>query len=174
MGPTMDKIKDPFIVSNFYSKEDYEGIFSTALSFKKHEWDYDEKLARYVLRNRWTDKLGIAEINRARDFFESDTLLFSYSLIAIYNNPRSNLGMHKDDNACTYTIDVCLKAKDPWPLIIEGKEYTAKENEAICFYGNDQSHGRPDFTQDNSVMVMFLHYVEPDHWWFEKSNKECA
>jgi hypothetical protein len=174
MEPSMDQTKNAFVIKDFYSPKEYESVMNTAFSFPKSEWEFQEGMDRYVLRNRWTDKLGIYEIDRARNIFNSESLLLSYSLIAIYNNPTSNLQMHKDDNACTYTIDVCIKCKDPWPLIIEGEEYIAGNNDAVCFYGNDQIHGRPPFKEGNSVMVMFLHYVERDHWWFEPSNKECV
>lgn len=169
----MVNIKEPFVLKNFYSEEDHAKVLNTALSHQKSEWEYQDYLGRYILRNRWTDRLGVLETDRAREIFDSSGLLFSYSLIAIYNQPTSKLNLHKDDNACTYTIDVAIKSNEPWPLIIEDKEYIANDNEAICFYGNAQLHGRPPFKKGNSVMVMFLHYVEKNHWWFEKSNKEC-
>lgn len=106
----------------------------------------------------------------AREVFDSPELDASYSMFAEYrkvNDTIPNLPKHKDDNACTYTIDVCLYYDTNWAIWIEGKEYYLEPNQAIVIYGEEQEHWRNEFPDpdNNRVGMMFNHYVEPDHWW---------
>jgi hypothetical protein len=105
----------------------------------------------------------------AKNFFNSNTLVPSYTLFTEYSDTNINLHKHKDANACTYTIDLVLYQNKPWGLWIDGVEYLANENEAIFFWGEDQLHWRETIENNNNIVgVIFFHYVEPDHWLFTK------
>lgn len=106
----------------------------------------------------------------AREIFKSETLLPSYSIFAHYQGKEAKLQKHKDNNACTYTIDLCLYQEVPWGLWVEGHEYMLEPNEALCFYGEDQEHWREQFPdpENNKVGQIFFHFVEPDHWFFNE------
>lgn len=104
-------------------------------------------------------------ITAARQLFDSETLVPSYAFFAYYKR-GATLPVHKDTNACTYTLDVCLQQNMPWDLIVEGTPYTLSPNEALAYYGEDQEHGRPKFpSSDGEVAMAFFHFVEPDHWY---------
>ena len=109
-------------------------------------------------------------VDLAQNIFKSTTLKGSYSLAAVYKNDHNtipNLPHHKDNNACTYTIDVCLFQEEPWSIWVESKEYFLKPNQAIIIYGEEEEHWREQFPnpETNIVGMLFNHYVEPDHWW---------
>lgn len=106
----------------------------------------------------------------ARQLFESDYLLPTYTLFSHYEGPNARLHKHKDDNACTYTIDMCLYQNHSWDLYVEGNPYTLTPNQALAYYGNDQEHWREEFTEPetNHVAMIFFHFAEPNHWFFTK------
>lgn len=106
----------------------------------------------------------------ARQVFESETLLPTYTQFVHYEGEHAKLPKHKDNNACTYTIDLCLYQETPWGLVIENEEFILEPNEAMCFYGEEQEHWRNDFPdfEDNQVGQVFFHYAEPDHWFFNE------
>lgn len=97
----------------------------------------------------------------------SPTAIPSYSLYVTYRGFRANLPYHVDDNACTYTIDLCLSQGTPWPIVIEGSPFILGENQAVCYYGEDQYHGREQFPDpsSNEVEMIFYHFIEPNHWY---------
>lgn len=106
---------------------------------------------------------------KVREYFNSKTLVPSYSLFAEYSDETIGLHKHKDLNACTYTLDLVLYQGDPWALYIDGKAYTAKPNEAILFMGEELEHWRETlYNNTGKIGVVFFHYVEPDHWYFTK------
>ena len=107
-------------------------------------------------------------LERARQLFDSSTLLPSYSLFADYSHDEISLFKHRDNNACTYTIDYCVYANEPWGLWVEGQEFVSKDNNAVMFYGEDQEHWRDTRVGKNKIGMMFFHYVEPDHWYYKK------
>lgn len=101
-----------------------------------------------------------------RKIFNDETILPSYLCWARYSSIESNLPKHKDDNACTFTIDYCVRQYEPWDLYVEGVPYTLEENEALAFYGEEQEHWRGPFKPGNMVEMIFFHFVRPDHWYF--------
>ena len=156
---------NPEIIDNFLDKI----LFSNALDNYKKAEDlvFDESRKRYLANDSLAQLILINSINIARKTFKSDTLLPTYALYSKYIGPGAILEKHKDDNACTYTLDLCLRQTRPWPIWVDDKEYTLEENQALAYYGNDQEHWRNPMVWEGSVEMIFLHYAEPDHWWFQ-------
>jgi hypothetical protein len=161
----------PEVLTNVLSPEDFTNIKEYFLNHKeKNLLGFDENGRKLIgdsdpILKKYSEKL----LPLAKKFFKSDSILPSYSLFAEYSHTNINLPKHRDANACTYTIDLVLYQKSPWGLWIDGVEYFANENEAVCFWGEDQEHWRNSVDDNNNVVgVLFFHYVEPDHWWFTK------
>ena len=166
-------MKDPLLVNNVLSEEDYKKVLDTFIDPKKYE--YQEWASRYIVGQRDVPLLmELAEklIPTAREAFGSEKLLPTYILFAHYEgqDPEPSLYKHKDDNACTYTLDMCVYQNEPWDLWVEDKNYTLYPNQALAYYGNDQWHWREKFPnpETNHVAMIFFHYAEPDHWWHTK------
>lgn len=163
----IENMKEPFIISPFWSDYRYREIMNSINYLDKNKWNLDKENNRYILTDKYFDKLSIFELDRAREYFENDSLLYTYSCLSLYNQENSKLDKHYDNNACTYTIDICLYSEKPWPLFIENKEYIISANEAIFFYGEDQLHWRSEFLPGNKVLMMFIHFADRNHWFFQ-------
>lgn len=166
-------MKDPLVVNDLLSPEDYAKLL-TYLD-KPKNFGFDPGFSRYSIGD--SELLILAELadkltETAREAFDSKTLLPTYTLFAHYEgqNPSPSLYKHKDDNACTYTLDMCVYQKDPWDLWVEDKNYCLYPNQALAYYGNDQMHWREEFPnpESNYVAMIFFHFAELDHWWFKK------
>jgi len=63
------------------------------------------------------------------------------------------------------TIDIQLNHDEEWPIVVEGKEYTLKYNEALIFLGTQQMHWRTDKTLKDEteidMLIANVHYL-PD------------
>ncbi|MEK9691907.1 MAG: hypothetical protein VW235_03155 [Rhodospirillaceae bacterium] len=142
--------------------------------YRQHKrFPYSDEFGRYGAINHDWKTLNVYTdwlLPAAREIFKSETLLPSYSMFVHYEGEKANLMKHKDNNACTYTMDLCLYQKTPWGLIVEGEEFMMEPNEALCFYGEDQEHWRNEFPDPdvNEVGQVFFHFVEPDHWFFHE------
>jgi hypothetical protein len=166
-------MKEPMLINNVLSPEDYTKLFNSVSNPKSFE--YQAGFSRYVIANNGLPVLQeFAEklIPTARETFGSETLLPTYTLFAHYEgqDPAPSLYKHKDDNACTYTIDMCVYQNEPWDLWVEDKNYTLYRNQALAYYGNEQMHWREEFPnpKTNHVAMVFFHFAEPDHWYFTK------
>lgn len=167
------KVKDPFIIKDILSDVDLKSIQKHAMNLWVHNPAYEPGFGRHQY-------FGNEEVNRihnlltdvARKYFESNTLMPSWALMSIYEGDQAKLHKHKDDNACTYHIDLCVFQKNPWDLWVEvngeSKPYTLEENDALFMYGNDQLHWREKFPnpKTNLVCNAFFFFCEPDHWYF--------
>jgi hypothetical protein len=163
----------PKIINNLFNNKEYLMLKNSFLNYKTFE--FQQGFSRYVAADNSLKILSeYAEkvVPVARDAFSSNSLLPTYTLFAHYegSNPPPSLYKHKDDNACTYTVDMCLYQKEPWDLFVDGVSYTLNENQALAYYGNDQLHWREGFPNPgkNHVAMIFFHFAEPDHWWFTK------
>ena len=163
-------IKDPIVIDKVFSDEDFSMLHSYLFNKDKTQHYFDTGFGRYSFQDDVVDLYHQKSLELAREVFNSPTLLPSYALFAHYEGPNARLWRHKDDNACTYTIDLCVYQNQPWDLWIEDKPYTLHENQAATIYGNDQWHWREAFPNPDSQYVanIFFHYVEPDHWFFTK------
>jgi len=166
-------MKDTLIVNNILSEEDYQRLLLSVANPKSFE--FSGGFSRYCvadnslpLLKELADKL----IPVAREAFNSEGLLPTYALFAHYEgqDPAPSLYKHKDDNACTYTLDMCVYQNEPWDLYVDDKPYTLYPNQALAYYGNDQWHWREEFPnpETNVVAMIFFHFAEPDHWYFTK------
>lgn len=161
--------KEAFVVSNLLPEPDFIELKSYFLNHDTFRQEPFDECGRRLVGNTdpMVDRFHKQLLTQARFLFRSDTLLPTNALFVEYAQNGANLHKHYDANACTYTIDLCLYESHSWPLYVEGKEYFAKENEGICFYGEEQEHWREPLNVDDiKIGLMFFHYVEPEHWFF--------
>lgn len=109
----------------------------------------------------------------AKKIFKDENLKSTYAVYLDYNSPTSRLPMHKDNNACTYTIDYCVSAKTPWGILIEDQEFFIGENQGLAFMGGYDAHGRGEMPDpdNNRVEVVMFHFCPSDHWWFTEGEE---
>ena len=170
------EIKEPVIVKNVFSDKEHQELKNIMQNWPL-DIEYYTELGRYHVQHALIEEYAEKLIPLAKKIFNSETLKPSYSLFSYYKTERGNipnLHRHKDYNANTYTIDLCLYQTEPWALGVshngKDEEYILQENEALFYYGNDQDHWRPEFPnpESQSVALIFFHYVEPDHWFHAK------
>ena len=161
--------RQAFTISDVLSEEDF-------IKGKKYFLDYSSAQNKLIDENgRWLIGNNDPVVKRyheillpvAKKIFNSETLLPTNALFAEYTKTGAKLPKHFDANACTYTIDLCFYESHPWPLFIEGEPFFYKENEAVCFFGEEQEHWREELNEENiKIGVAYFHYVEPEHWFF--------
>lgn len=166
-------IKDPQIIDQLLSPEVYGELLDSVKNIK--DFEYDPGFCRYLASD---DRLAILRkisedlIPMVRTMFSSNGLLPTYSLFSHYEGKDNlpSLSKHRDDNACTYTIDMCVYQTIPWNLWVNDEPYVLHKNQALAYYGNDQLHWRDEFpgSIDDNVAMIFFHFAEPDHWWFTR------
>lgn len=166
----MINIKPPEIIKNILSDSDFDFLKNHIINKDIKNMTYESSMGRFLYTDSVLSNYCEKLLEFARSHFDSKTLLPTYTLFCHYEGPDAKLFKHKDDNACTYTLDLCLYQTEPWDLYIEDIPYTLFPNEAIAFYGEDQEHWREKFPNPKSqnVGMVFFHFVEPDHWWFTK------
>jgi hypothetical protein len=166
-------MKSPQLIDKTLSKEEYDKLLKNMSNPKSFE--YDPGFSRYTIGHDNSPILkdllnGLTE--KARNIFDSQTLMPTYAIFAHYEgqDPEPSLYKHKDTNACTYTIDMCVYQNEYWGLWVDGTEYCLYPNQSLAYYGNDQEHWREKFPnpETNCVAMIFFHFAEPDHWYFKK------
>jgi len=157
----------PIHFKNVLTEKEFDSLINNLP--KAEDGTFDSARSRYMIENDFLKSYGQSLEKFAKELFNNN-IKSSYSLYCKYFG-NASMEMHKDDNACTYTIDLCVRQTEPWGLWVESKEYILKPNEALCYLGNEQLHGRKpkNLGPKGSVEMVFFHYVEPDHWWFSQN-----
>lgn len=179
-GVELNVRPDAFVHSKLFDNEYFLNLQSYLLEIKKNKlnFEYDVGFGRSTHHSSVADPNGLLVQSHekllpiARKLFNNPDLEKSYCIYSVYRGYKARLFKHIDDNACTYTIDLMIHYKTNWPLVVEGQELIADENEAIVYYGEDQYHWRPRFPDPkyNEVGVIFYHFVDKDHWFFTGEN----
>lgn len=160
---------EPVLIQDLFDASDVAELRSV-LDFTSATKNWiDPRNDRRVLKYEKLDEYFSKKLEPiAKKIFKDDSLKSTYSVYLDYNKPTSNLPMHKDNNACTYTIDYCVSSITPWPLVIEGEEYIIAENQGLAFMGGYDSHGRNPMPnpETNRVEVIMFHFCPDDHWFF--------
>lgn len=62
------------------------------------------------------------------------------------------------------TLDVQLKANINWPIVVEGKNFILKNNQAMTFSGTHQVHWREhfEFKDGDFIEMLFCHFSLPN------------
>lgn len=166
----MRKIKNPEVLKNILTEEQKKELVDYFYNLAKDAPINDKESHRFTIGDEdpILQKYTKIIMPFAKQFFESDTLVPSYTLFSHYKGKAANLRKHMDANACTYTVDLCIYCYTDWDLWIENIPYKFLPGDAIAFYGEDQIHWRESFPdpENNHYGAIFFHYVEPDHWWF--------
>lgn len=161
---------EPAVIKDLFTEEEHKEL-ADCLSEDLYLFSLDKVYRRYFSSDLEVPQLRDALeklVPQARRIFNSETLLPTYAMFAHYVGPDARLPRHKDDNACTYTIDCCLYQTVPWEIWIEGKPYSLNPNEAVAYSGTDQLHWREKFPGKHGdyVAMVFFHFAEPEHWFF--------
>jgi hypothetical protein len=166
-------MKDPIIINELLNNKDRLKIIESLGDPKR--FDLDPFNGRYSIKDDSLPILGeVANklIDTAREIFDNKSLLPTYVFFTHYEGqyPVPKLFKHKDTNASTYTLDLCLYQTEPWDLFVEDKKYTLYENQALAFYPCDQWHWREKFPnpENGHCAMIFFHFAEPEHWYFTK------
>lgn len=176
-GRTLKERPEAYVLDNVFDSEYFSELKeSLALVRENHVLPYTLELGRSGV-NTLDKSFGSDVLNDAFDKVVTKARLIfgqevkpTYALWVTYRGFRANLPRHIDDNACTYTIDLCMSYGAQWPIYVEGKELLLEPNQAAVYYGEDQYHWRGEFPSPlkNEVEMIFFHFADPDHWFFTK------
>lgn len=166
----------PKIIENLFDAELFNALENDLRSKVTSHGDSSLMPGRYLIDTDQSSLLQVAHdktIDIAKELFETPGLLPSYALFVHYETIGDvvpYLRKHKDINACTYIIDMCLYQSEPWDLYIEGAPYTLHPNQALAYCGEKQEHWRNKFPNPDSgfVGMVFFFFVESNHWFYTK------
>lgn len=175
-------VKPAFKIENVFSDDIFNRIKKKVTEIQwgpEGNFFYHTSLGRWESNIEFDPDLEEIILQTGRDAYQDPTLLTAYHYVVRYQKQNGNiphLWKHMDQNGCQQTIDICIEKEGvEWGLEVDGVVFSEKPNDAICFYGQQQVHSRPDFpkdaTENDWLTVLFFHFVKPDHW-FAKAREE--
>jgi hypothetical protein len=159
---------DPIIVKDVLSEEQIAYIY-------KYIGEHKEDEEKWAGRKSWMidriDGPGIDISDRieniVKDALKVEVQLNEYPFLLRYSpkfGSLSKLFPHSDyRDSQRITIDIQLNYNEDWAVVIEGKNYNLKYNEALLFLGTQQLHWRENkVLKDDTEIDMLIanvHYL---------------
>ena len=162
----------PIIINDVLSSEDLQYCKDIAMGLKeatkKNKNKYDPIFGRY----RWFNHEAFIEIEKkirplAIKHFNQEGVEHAWNILMVYEREKARLLPHKDSSSpCQYAFDLCIYQGEPWDIWVEGEQFIPKENDAVLFLGEEQTHWRGDFPnpENNLVIYICFFYVDKNHW----------
>lgn len=152
------------IYKNIFTEEEIKDIYSV-INIKQTE---STSIVPIYSQKAWhvhiPENVKNTITNFAKKVYKQNVKLEEISF-ARYSNDYGvlpNLTPHFDNTFLQQrvTVDVQLKANIDWPIVVEGKSFTLKDNEAVTFSGTHQIHWREHrkFFDIDFVEMLFCHF----------------
>lgn len=160
------------IIDNVLSEEEIKNIYYHINESKqKNNMErYNQELINFFLPE--SIKLKITnyckEISNVNNLILTEYQFCRYKKYLKQDNVMGNpnLKPHFDDSfkEPRFTFDYQVHGNIVWPIIVEGKEFLLKNNQALTFSGTHQIHWRPkiDFSDNEFLEMIFFHFTEED------------
>lgn len=107
---------------------------------------------------------------KASEIYGKDLNLYAVAF-GQYNKKfgQPKLPPHIDEVPSQFTIDYQLDGNVSWSIIIEGYEYTLKNNSILTFEGEHVLHWRPkkDFQDNEFLDLMWFQFIDKNHWSYK-------
>jgi hypothetical protein len=83
---------------------------------------------------------------------------------------------HFDNSFSTprVTIDIQVKSNIDWPIVVDNKSFTLKDNEALTFSGTNQIHWREyrKFKDNDFIEMIFAHFSIDSEPSYQENHKD--
>lgn len=166
-------IVSPFIVKDFFSKEEVDMLKAHIEDFRtrEHETPFHKPLilddmSRMQIELIYPPHLKARLEKFASDLVSEDVMMSHNSYLDYYGkyNPSTNpkLPPHVDsDNYYSkLTVDYLLSKTIDWPIVIEGESFNLEVGDLFVFWGAGTIHWRDPIalTENDRVEVLTMHF----------------
>lgn len=162
----MEKIEN-IIIDNIFSEEQISYIYKVINETPEDKGVVQTRIGHRAWFAQFNEDLRLHLEKIVQDRFGSEWHLNEFQF-ARYSNEYgyvAKLYPHFDDAFAYHklTLDVQIKANTEWPIVVEGKSFTLKDNQGLIFSGTDQIHWREDkVLQDGEYLDMFFCHLQKD------------
>jgi hypothetical protein len=163
------------ILDNIFTKEQIDRIYQYVNNCPKDKIKNDNPWGQTVFYiKEFNSKFDGAEdiYNTIEDRVEQaygkriNILGIQFARYDTSSHIMPNLDFHIDSvfKKPMLTFDIQLKSTIDWPIIVNQKEYTLKNNQALTFSGTHQVHSRKpvNFTSNDVCDMIFCHLEHSD------------
>jgi hypothetical protein len=168
-----DVLSKPKTIDKFFTDEMFVRVKKVLENTElgKESLHYNTTLGRWELSGLVFDE-DIEEycLQKGKELFNDNSLKKTYFFATRYQRKECcipQLHEHLDQNGTQTTIDITIENTAEWTLDIEGEIFSQNPNQAVIFGGQQHIHSRPPYPTkdlDKYVVVLFLHFTQPDHW----------
>lgn len=153
------------IIKNIFTKEEMELIYDHINSTPDEHMRLHPQLGHKIFLWGMPKSIQDKVLSVIQKYFDTPLKLTEVSAARYANGyiDPPNLYPHIDTfETPRLTFDIQLKSTRNWPIVVEGKEFVLRDNEAIIFSGTNQLHWRTKtkFRDDDIIDMLFCHFSE--------------
>lgn len=158
------------IVKNILSDSEIEDIYSHIEATPDDKKELVRVFSHMAYHN-WLPSNVVETLTKAAQSTVDFPIILRETSFARYQNFEDGLPVqltpHIDETfrEPRLTFDLQLKSNIDWPIVVENREYTLKDNEALTFSGTHQVHWRTkrSFSDGEFMDMVFCHFSKADY-----------
>lgn len=154
---------DNTIINDILSDEDIASVYKIIDALDEDQTVVQGRLGHKAYLTSFPEPIRQKLEKSVQDIYGQDWVLeaHQFARYSLEYGFVPKLYPHFDDAFDNHrlTLDVQLFGSRPWPLVVEGKSFTLKNNQGLVFSGTSQIHWREkfDFQQDDRFDMIFCH-----------------
>jgi len=162
------------IVDNILTEQEIQDVYNHIDSTPEERREL-VRLFSHKAYHGWMPQNVIDSITRAAQSTTDVPLVLREISFARYEKYEEGLPVqlipHSDETFREHrlTFDVQLRSNRDWAIVVEGKSFTLKDNQALTFSGTSQIHWREktEFKDGDFVDMIFAHFSAQDYIPYE-------
>lgn len=162
-----------YVLKNFLDQEDINAIINLAqVEFNNNHINYYPETGRAIVSiengmKRFYPNIIEKIENIASKEYKTDLKIKRAGYMKYskeYGIPA--LHPHIDAYVGQVVFDYQVRSNIDWAVVVEGRSYTLKDNDALMFSGEDQAHWREilNFNDDNYLDILVFNLADSKHW----------
>lgn len=158
------------IVENIFSEEEISQIYEHIDKTPEDKTKVIEIFSHKAYHNWLPDNIVETITKAAQSTTDTKIVLreLSFARYAKFEEaPVVQLPPHTDEGfrEPRLTFDIQLQSNRDWAIVVEGRSYTLKDNQALTFSGTHQVHWRErtTFEANDTVDMIFAHFSAADY-----------
>lgn len=158
------------ILENIFTDEEVAQIYEHIESTPDERKHFVEVFSHTAYMNWMPDNIVDTIVKKAQEASDVPIILRELSFARykqVSDEYEVKLSPHRDETfrEPRITVDIQLGGNVSWPIVVEGREYTLQNNQALTFAGTHQIHWRTKrtFDKDDYLDMIFCHFSAADY-----------
>jgi hypothetical protein len=168
---------DPFIIDNFFDKNEFEKLKNYLINEDKNEFIYQKNMKKMEKFVQLPEEFVDLATKKIKKILNTDDVVLVHSRFAhhqiLKDGEKPNIYCHIDRSPGVYMLNLHIDGNKDWGFVVNDKEFYTKPSQSVLCQPEFDFHYRPEWVGEDKNeyhQALFLFFVNKNHWSIDKEN----